>query len=69
LARFGYFPVEELSTFRKLNSRLQGHPTTHEHLEGIRMSSGSLGQGLSVGIGTALAKKLTETNLCLYTSR
>ena len=53
LARFGYFPVEELSTFRKLNSRLQGHPTTHEHLEGIRMSSGSLGQGLSVGIGVA----------------
>ena len=67
LARFGFFPVEELSTFRKLNSRLQGHPTTHEHLEGIRMSSGSLGQGLSVGIGTALAKKLDGDNSLVYT--
>jgi transketolase len=67
LARFGFFPVEELSTFRKLNSRLQGHPTTHEHLEGIRMSSGSLGQGLSVGIGTALAKKLDGDSSLVYT--
>lgn len=67
LARFGFFPVEELSTFRKLNSRLQGHPTTHEHLEGIRMSSGSLGQGLSVGIGTALAKKLDGDASLVYT--
>ena len=67
LARFGYFPVEELSTFRKLNSRLQGHPTTHEHLEGIRMSSGSLGQGLSVGIGTALAKKIDGDQSLVYT--
>lgn len=57
LARSGYFPVSELSTFRKLNSRLQGHPTTHEHLPGVRMSSGSLGQGLSVAVGAALAKK------------
>ena len=61
LARNGFFPISELSTFRKLNSRLQGHPTTHEHLEGIRMSSGSLGQGLSVGIGVALAKKLVPS--------
>lgn len=67
LSRFGFFPVEELSTFRKLNSRLQGHPTTHEHLEGIRMSSGSLGQGLSVGIGTALAKKLDGDASLVYT--
>ena len=58
LARSGYFPVEELSTFRKINSRLQGHPTTHEHLPGIRVASGSLGQGMSVAIGAALAKKL-----------
>ena len=58
LARSGYFPIEELSTFRKLNSRLQGHPTTHEHLPGIRVASGSLGQGMSVAIGAALAKKL-----------
>ena len=67
LARNGFFPISELSTFRKLNSRLQGHPTTHEHLEGIRMSSGSLGQGLSVGIGTALAKKLDGDNSLVYT--
>ena len=66
LARFGFFPVEELSTFRKLNSRLQGHPTTHEHLEGIRMSSGSLGQGLSVAIGAAQAKKLNNDNHLVY---
>ena len=58
LARSGYFPVAELATFRKLNSRLQGHPTTHEGLPGIRMASGSLGQGMSVAIGAALAKKL-----------
>jgi transketolase len=58
LARSGYFPVNELATFRKLNSRLQGHPTTHEHLPGIRIASGSLGQGMSVAIGAALAKKM-----------
>lgn len=58
LARSGYFPLSELGTFRKLNSRLQGHPTTHEHLPGVRIASGSLGQGLSVAIGAALAKKL-----------
>lgn len=58
LARSGYFPIKELSTFRKLNSRLQGHPTTHEGLPGIRVASGSLGQGLSVAIGAALSKKL-----------
>lgn len=67
LARNGFFPVSELSTFRRLNSRLQGHPTTHEHLEGVRMSSGSLGQGLSVGIGTALAKKLDGDKSLVYT--
>ena len=58
LARAGYFPVAELSTFRKLNSRLQGHPTTHEGLPGVRIASGSLGQGLSVACGAAQAKKL-----------
>jgi len=58
LARFGYFPVEGLSTFRRLNSRLQGHPATEEHLPGIRVASGSLGQGLSVACGAALSKKL-----------
>jgi transketolase len=58
LARAGYFPVSELATFRRLNTRLQGHPTTHEGLEGVRIASGSLGQGLSVAIGSALAKKL-----------
>lgn len=64
LARSGYFPVQELSTFRKLNSRLQGHPTTHEHLPGVRIASGSLGQGMSVALGAALAKKLNnDTNL------
>jgi transketolase len=67
LARAGYFPVAELSTFRKLNSRLQGHPTTHEHLQGVRMSSGSLGQGLSVGIGAALTKKLNGDESLIYT--
>lgn len=58
LSRSGYFPVEELKTFRKINSRLQGHPTTHENLPGIRIASGSLGQGMSVAIGAALSKKL-----------
>jgi transketolase len=58
LARRGYFPVEELTTFRLLNTRLQGHPTTHEGLPGVRVASGSLGQGMSVAIGAALAKKL-----------
>ncbi|HAD34121.1 MAG TPA: transketolase [Chitinophagaceae bacterium] len=60
LARAGYFPVSELATFRKLNSRLQGHPATHEHLPGVRVASGSLGQGLSVAIGAALSKKLNN---------
>lgn len=64
LARAGYFDKSELSTFRKLNSRLQGHPTTHEHLPGVRMASGSLGQGLSVAAGAALTKKLNgKSNL------
>lgn len=66
LSRSGYFPVAELSTFRKLNSRLQGHPTTHEHLPGVRMASGSLGQGLSVAAGAALAKKLNNDNHVVY---
>jgi len=66
LARSGYFPVSELATFRKLNSRLQGHPTTHEGLPGIRMASGSLGQGLSVAIGAAEAKKLNKDNKLVY---
>lgn len=66
LARSGYFPVPELSTFRKINSRLQGHPTTHEHLPGIRVASGSLGQGMSVAIGAALAKKLNNDNNLVY---
>jgi transketolase len=60
LSRSGYFDVKELSTFRKLNTRLQGHPTTHEGLPGVRMSSGSLGQGLSVAIGAAAAKKIKQ---------
>jgi len=60
LARAGYFPVSELATFRQINSRLQGHPATHEHLPGVRVASGSLGQGLSVAIGAALAKKLNK---------
>lgn len=66
LARRGYFPVSELATFRKLNTRLQGHPTPHEHLEGIRIASGSLGQGLSVAIGVAQAKKLNGDNSIVY---
>jgi transketolase len=60
LARKGYFPIEELKTFRHINSRLQGHPTTHEGLPGVRIASGSLGQGLSVAIGAALSKKLNK---------
>ena len=67
LARSGYFPVAELATFRLLNSRLQGHPTTHEGLPGIRIASGSLGQGLSVSIGAAQAKKLNNDNHLIYT--
>ena len=67
LARSGYFDVAELATFRKLNSRLQGHPTTHEGLEGIRMASGSLGQGLSNAIGAALTKKLNNDDSIVYT--
>lgn len=66
LARSGYFPIAELATFRKLNSRLQGHPTTHEHLPGIRVASGSLGQGMSVAIGAALAKKLNNDINIVY---
>ncbi len=66
LARSGYFPVEELNTFRLLNSRLQGHPTTHEGLPGIRIASGSLGQGLSVAIGAALSKKLNNDPNLIY---
>lgn len=66
LARSGYFPVKELATFRKLNSRLQGHPTTHEHLPGIRVASGSLGQGLSVAIGAATSKKLNNDSSIVY---
>jgi transketolase len=62
LARSGYFDAAELATFRKLNSRLQGHPTTHEGLPGVRIASGSLGQGMSVAIGAALAKKLNNDN-------
>ena len=67
LARAGYFPVSELATFRKLNTRLQGHPTTHEGLEGIRIASGSLGQGLSVAIGAAEAKKLNNDDSLVFT--
>lgn len=66
LARSGYFPISELSTFRKINSRLQGHPTTHEHLPGVRVASGSLGQGMSVAIGAALAKKLNNDPNIVY---
>jgi transketolase len=67
LARSGYFPVDELNTFRLLNSRLQGHPTTHECLPGIRVASGSLGQGISVAVGAALAKKLNQDDHLVYT--
>tara|TARA_R110000850_G_scaffold277151_1_gene424817 strand:+ start:9875 stop:10720 length:846 start_codon:yes stop_codon:yes gene_type:complete len=67
LARSGYFPVEELRTFRHLDSRLQGHPTTHEGLPGVRIASGSLGQGISVSIGAALSKKLNNDDKLVYT--
>ena len=66
LAHSGFFPVKELATFRKLNSRLQGHPATAEHLPGVRIASGSLGQGLSVAVGAALAKKLNNDNHFIY---
>lgn len=66
LARSGFFPPEELKTFRKLNSRIQGHPTTHEGLPGVRVASGSLGQGISVSVGAALAKKLQQDPGIVY---
>ena len=66
LARSGYFDIKELATFRKINSRLQGHPTTHEKLEGIRVATGSLGQGLSVAIGAAITKKLNKDDQLIY---
>jgi len=66
LARSGYFEVKELATFRKINSRLQGHPTTHEHLPGVRIASGSLGQGMSVALGAALTKKLNGDNHLVF---
>ncbi len=66
LARSGYFPVSELATFRLINSRLQGHPTTHDHLPGVRIASGSLGQGMSVAIGAAQAKKLNNDAHLVY---
>jgi transketolase len=67
LARSGYFDIAELATFRKMNTRLQGHPTTHEHLPGVRIASGSLGQGLSVAIGAALSKKLNGDKSLVFT--
>lgn len=66
LARAGYFETKELSTFRMINTRLQGHPATHEHLPGIRVASGSLGQGLSVALGAAQAKKLNNDNQLVF---
>ncbi len=66
LARSGYFDIEELATFRKINSRLQGHPATHEHLPGVRIATGSLGQGMSVAIGAALAKKLNKDDSVVF---
>jgi transketolase len=66
LSRRGYFPVDELNTFRLINSRLQGHPTTHEGLPGVRIASGSLGQGMSVAIGAALAKKLNKDKHLIF---
>jgi len=66
LARAGYFPVEELNTFRLIDSRLQGHPTTHEGLPGVRIASGSLGQGMSVALGAAQAKKLNKDHHIIY---
>lgn len=67
LARRGYFPVSELATFRKLGTRLQGHPSVHDNLPGVRQASGSLGQGLSVGVGAALAKKFNSCDKLVYT--
>ena len=67
LARSGYFPIKELKTFRMIDSRLQGHPTTHEGLPGVRVASGSLGQGLSVAVGAALTKKLNQDSSIVYT--
>lgn len=67
LARSGYFPVEEMSTFRSIDSRLQGHPTTHEGLPGVRVASGSLGQGMSVAVGAAQAKKLNKDSRTVFT--
>lgn len=67
LSRSGFFPIDEMKTFRKINSRLQGHPTTHEGLPGIRIASGSLGQGLSVAIGAALSKKQNDDEHLIYT--
>ena len=67
LSRRGFFPVDELNSFRLINSRLQGHPTTHEGLPGVRIASGSLGQGLSVSIGAALAKKINNDQKIIYT--
>ena len=66
LARVGYFDIKELATFRKINSRLQGHPTTHEELPGVRIASGSLGQGLSVAVGAALSKKLNKDEALVF---
>jgi transketolase len=66
LARSGYFDIKELATFRKINSRLQGHPATHEHLPGVRIASGSLGQGMSVAIGASLTKKLNGEKTIVY---
>jgi len=66
LARSGYFDIKELDTFRRINSRLQGHPTNHDNLPGVNISSGSLGQGLSVGLGIALSKKLNNDNSLVY---
>ncbi len=66
LSRCGFFPISELGTFRKINSRLQGHPTTHEGLPGVRIASGSLGQGFSVAIGAAITKKLNQEKNIIY---
>ena len=66
LSRSGYFPIQELASFRRLNTRLQGHPTTHEHLPGVRVASGSLGQGMSVALGAALTKKLNKDDSIVY---
>ena len=66
LSRAGYFEISEMNTFRKIDSRLQGHPTTHEHLPGVRIASGSLGQGLSVSIGAALSKRLMKDDKLVY---